>query len=180
MEASSSPRTRERMDNLVCCNISGLPGGGLFRDKVIEIFVRSVKTKLRNLHTSMTDQVLDKSIASLSTISKIVDHDMHSVCAGHLGLQSSYDYIGEDARKYMKQKISTLDPFLSKRKDIKLLDKSKGLSPFTGMTKGRLEQFAMRAQRNFKRNHEQFSSSGSQFSSGSGGQFSSSLDLFPN
>ena len=65
LEESMSPRTKERMDNLVCCNTSGLPGGGLFRDKVIEIVVRSVKTKLRNLHMSMTDQILDKSISSL-------------------------------------------------------------------------------------------------------------------
>ena len=136
MEKSSSPRTRMRMDNLVCCNTSGLQGGGLFRDKVMEIFVRSVKTKLRNLHTSMRDQVLDKAIASLSTISKIVDHDISSMCAGDHGLSSSYDYIGEDARKFMKEKISELDPFSSQRKKITLLDKSKGLSPFTGMTKG--------------------------------------------
>jgi hypothetical protein len=186
LEESCSPRTRERMDNLLCCNISGLPGGGLFRDKVIEIFVRSVKTKLRNLHTSMKDQVLDKAVASLSTISKIVDHDIQSMCAGNLGLQSSYDYIGDEARNYMREKIAQLDPFSSDRKEIKLIDKSKGLSPFTGMTKERLDQFAKRSQKNFKRNHPvkqcsssrggQFSSDGVQFRSeqcSSRGQFSS-------
>jgi hypothetical protein len=47
LEESMSPRTKSRMDSLVCCNTSGLPGGGLFRDKVIEIVVRSVKTKLK-------------------------------------------------------------------------------------------------------------------------------------
>ena len=47
LEESMSPRTKSRMDQLVCCNTSGLPGGGLFRDKVIEIVVRKVKTTLR-------------------------------------------------------------------------------------------------------------------------------------
>ena len=153
LEASSSPRTRERMDNLICCNTSGLPGGGLFRDKVIEIYVRAVKTKLRNLHTSMRDQVLDKAIASLSTISKIVDHDLQAMCAGNLNLQSSYDFIGDDARGYMKEKVDQLDPFSSTRKKVNLLDKSPGLSPFTGMTKERLDQFAKRSKKNFKRNY---------------------------
>ena len=71
MEKSMSPRTQERMENLVCCNLSGLPGGGLFRDKVIEICVRKVKTRLRNLHMSLDEKILDKSKSSLSTINKL-------------------------------------------------------------------------------------------------------------
>ena len=127
LEDSMSPRTKSRMDTHVCVNTSGLPGGGLFRDKVIEIVIRSVKTKLRNLHMTVNDQVLDKSISSLSTISKIVTHDMKSMSLENKGLQSSYDYIGSDAKNYMKDKISELDPFLLKRKKISLLDKSQGL-----------------------------------------------------
>ena len=153
LEESMSPRTRTRMDNLVCCNLSGLPGGGLFRDKVIEIIVRQVKTKLRNLHMSLNNQVLDKSISSLTTISKIVEHDVKSMCSGDLGLQSSYDYIHDDAKEYMREKISDINPFGSKRPRVTLLDKSMGLSPFTGMTKERLEQFAKRNKKNYKRNH---------------------------
>ena len=153
MEASMSPRTKARMDNLVCCNLSGLPAGGLFRDKVIEIIVRSVKTKLRNLHMSLNDQILDKSISSLSIISKIVDHDSRSMCAGNLGLQSSYDYVGDESKKYMTEKIKELDPFDPNRPKVTLLDKSKGQSPFTGMNKERIEQFAKRNKKNYKRNH---------------------------
>ena len=153
-EESSSERTKARMDELVCVNTSGLQGGGLFRDKVMEIFVRSIKTKLRNLHSSMKDQVLDKAVASLSTITRIVDHDLHSMCAGDKGLQASYDFIGEEARKFMREKVTELDPFSSKRKNkIQLLDKSAGLSPFTGMTKEKLDRFAKRGRKNFKRNH---------------------------
>ena len=79
LEEGASPRTQERMDNLVTCNPSGLPGGGLFRDKVIECVVRSVKTKLRHLYTSMKDQIIDKAVASLSTIGRIADHDLLSM-----------------------------------------------------------------------------------------------------
>ena len=153
LEASSSERTRARMNDLVCCNTSGLQGGGLFRDKVMEIFVRSIKTKLRNLHTSMKDQVLDKAVASLSTISRIVEHDLNSMLAGDQSLQASYDHVGDHAREFMREKVSELDPFSSKRKRIMLLDKSKGLSPFTGMTKEKLDRFAKRGKKNFKRNH---------------------------
>ena len=153
MEESMSPRTKARMDNLVCCNLSGLPAGGLFRDKVIEIIVRSVKTKLRNLHMNLNDQILDKSISSLSIISKIVDHDSRSMCAGNLGLQTSYDYVGDESKKYMREKIKELDPFDPNRPKITLLDKSKGQSPFTDMNKERIQQFAKRNKKNYKRNH---------------------------
>ena len=53
-------------------------GGGLFRDKVNEHVVRSVKTKLRNLHMSMKDLVIDKAVASMSTVHKVADHDIES------------------------------------------------------------------------------------------------------
>ena len=134
-------------------SFSGLPGGGLFRDKVIEIVVRSVKTKLRNLHINLNDQILDKSISSLSTISKIVNHDLRSMCAGNLDLQASYDHIGTEAKAFMKEKIQELDPFSSTRSPISLYDKSKGLSPFTGMTLERANQFTKRNRKNFTRNH---------------------------
>ena len=77
------------MDKLVCCNPSGLSGGGLFRDKVNEHVVRSVKTKLRNLHMSMKDLVIDKAVASLSTVHKVADHDIESMGREDKGLQSS-------------------------------------------------------------------------------------------
>ena len=153
LEKSMSPRTKQRMDNLVCCNTSGLVGGGLFRDKVIEIIVRSVKTKLNNLHMTVNNTVLDKSISSLSTVSKIVQHDLESMSVGNLGLQSSYDYIGDNARKYMREKIAELNPFSSARSQITLLDKSNGLSPFSGMSMEKLERFVKRNKKNYIRNH---------------------------
>ena len=59
LEESMSPRTKSRMDQLVCCNTSGLPGGGLFRDKVIEIVVRKVKTTLREGFNKKTLKIME-------------------------------------------------------------------------------------------------------------------------
>ena len=153
LEEGSSPRSKERMDTMVCVNPSGLPGGGLFRDKVCEIVVRSVKTKLRHLHSSMQDLVIDKAVASLSTIGKIGDHDLISMGIEDLGFQSSYDYIGEEAKQFMKETVDTIDPFSPNRAPVTLDDKSRGLSPFTGMTSEKLTRFVIRGKKNFKRNH---------------------------
>ena len=153
LEQSSSERTKARMDSLVCCNLSGLPGGGLCRDKVIEITVRSVKDKLRGLHSSMQDEVIDKLIASLSTVNKIVDHDVRSMGFDNTGMQASYRFVGEDSQIFMAETVATLDPFSLERKDVVLLDKSKGLSPFSGMTKERLTNFVKMRKNNYLRNH---------------------------
>ena len=101
LEQSSSERTQARMDFLTCCNTSGLPAGGLCRDKVIKIIVRSVKDKLKNLHSSMKDDVIDKLIASLSTVNKIVSHDLNSMGCDELGMQSSYDYLGQGSFQHI-------------------------------------------------------------------------------
>ena len=153
LEQSSSERTRTRMDNLTCCNLSGLPAGGLCRDKVIEIIVRSVKDQLKNVHSSMKDDVIDKLIASLSTVNKIVDHDMKSMGFEGFGMQSSYNYIDETSQQFIKDTISTLDPFSSVRTKVSLLDKSKGLSPFTAMTMERLSKFVKLGKNNYLRGH---------------------------
>ena len=153
LEKSSSERTKSRMDFLTCCNTSGLPAGGLCRDKVIEIIVRSVKDKLRNLHSTVKDDVIDKLIASLSTVNKIVNHDLKSMGCEEVGIQSSYDFIGEESRLFMKETVSALDPFSLERKKIVLLDKSMGLSPFSGMTLERLSKFVKLGKNNYLRNH---------------------------
>lgn len=153
LEEASSDRTKARMDQLVCVNTSGLPAGGLCRDKVMEIIVRVIKDKLKNLHSDMKDQVIDKLIASLSTVNKIVDHDVKSMGWEVTGMQSSHDYVGEDARKFMEEKVSILDPFSLVRPQVSLMDKSRGSSPFTGMTTERLTRFVKLCKNNYVRNH---------------------------
>ena len=100
----------------------------------------------------MNCQILDKSISSLSTINKITDHDMKSMGSGGLGMQASHDYIGPENKEYMKDKIAEINPFSTTRPRITLLDKSQGLSPFTGMTSERVSQFTKRNKSNLKRN----------------------------
>ena len=153
LEEASSDRTRARMDQLVCVNTSGLPAGGLCRDKVMEIIVRVIKDQLKNLHSDMKDQVIDKLIASLSTVNKIVDHDIKSMGCEVTGMQSSHDYVWEDARNFMEEKVSNLDPFSLVRPQISLMDKSRGSSPFTGMTNERLTRFVKLCKNKYVRNH---------------------------
>ena len=124
-----------------------------YRDKVMEIIVRSIKDKLKNIHSSMKDQVIDKLIASLSTVNKIVDHDILSMGYEGPGMQSSYDYVGQEARNFMQEKVSSLDPFSLERSPISLLDKSRGSSPFTDMTSERLTRFVKLCKNNYVRNH---------------------------
>ena len=61
--------------------------------------------------------------------------------------------LGEDSRQFMKETVTALDPFSLERKKITLLDKSKGLSPFSGMTKERLSKFVKLCKNNYLRNH---------------------------
>ena len=75
------------------------------------------------------------------------------MCAGNLDLQASYDYIGPEAKAFMKEKIKDLDPFSSSRSPVSLYDKSIGRSPFTGMTLDRAKLFTKRNRKNFIRNH---------------------------
>ena len=51
IEESSSPRSQERMNNLVCVNLSGTRGGYSFRDKVNEWYVQQVKKHLGRQHS---------------------------------------------------------------------------------------------------------------------------------
>ena len=153
LEQSSSERTKARMDLLVCTNTSGLPAGGLCRDKVMEIFVRKVKDNLKNLHGRMKFEVIDKLIASLSTVNRIVDHDLKSMGCDDLGFQSSYEYISEDSQLFMEETVTTMDPFSLEREEVTLLDKSKGISPFSGMDVKRLTHFVKLGKNNYLRNH---------------------------
>jgi hypothetical protein len=69
------------------------------------------------------------------------------------GIESSYDYVDDDAKIFMRDTIASLDPFNLKRKNVSLLDKSKGLSPFSGMTSDRLTKFVKLGKNNYLRNH---------------------------
>ena len=61
--------------------------------------------------------------------------------------------LGEDSRQFMKETVTALDPFSLERKKVTLLDKSKGSSPFSGMTKERLSKFVKLCKNNYLRNH---------------------------
>ena len=55
VELSASKRSKARMDDLVCVNLSGTRGGYLFRDKVNEMYVQQVKEQLKRQHSDHHD-----------------------------------------------------------------------------------------------------------------------------
>ena len=69
------------------------------------------------------------------------------------GLQSSYDYIGEQSTTFIKEKVAEMNPFAKDRTTIELMDKSFGLSPFTNMSNERLDKFVKRGKCNYMRNY---------------------------
>ena len=66
------------------------------------------------------------------------------------GSTSSHDYIGDDRRAIMAEKISEIDPFSTDRKKVTFYDKSMG-SPFAGLTQVKVDCFVKRNRKNFKR-----------------------------
>ena len=125
----------------------------MFRDKVMETFVKKVKTKLRRLNTNIKDSVIDKAVASISTVSRIIDHDLECMGMPTHELHSSNDYVGDHNRKKIQKEIEILDPFSYTSSQKKLVDQPRGLSPFSGLTEEKLERFVVRTKHNFVRNN---------------------------
>lgn len=150
MELSASPRTKARMDHLVTCNPTGLPGAAVFRDKRNEHEVRLVKTSLRGIHGSLNDVGVEKTICGLNVASKITDHDKNSMLLPKKD-HSSYDYIGAERRDIINEEIRKADIFSKTRQKVSFFDKTTA-SVYTNMSCAKLERFVRRNQKNFKRN----------------------------
>ena len=153
LEQSASERTKARRDNLVVCNLSGKPSGGLCGDKVIEILVRAVKDKLRNIHGNMKAEVIDKLVSSMSTMNKIIEHDEQSMGTNEVGIQSSFHYIDDAKIDFIKKTVEALNPFSKERAWVNFHDKVFGISPFSGMTVARLENFLKKKRANYLKHH---------------------------
>ena len=150
LELSASERTRQRMDNLVCVNVKGKPGEGIHRDKKCEHFVKEVKNALKGTHSNLKDLTVDKTVTSLSVINRITTHDLESMLSNSLSSNTSYDYIGEEKKKIMADKISEINPFSKNRMKFDFYDKSRG-SPFAGMSIVKIDKFVVRNCGHFKR-----------------------------
>ena len=149
-ELKASEKTKQRMDNLVCINVTGKPGEGIHRDKKCEHYVREVKNALKGTHSSLKDITVDKAVSSISVINQIASHDIESMLCSSLSSTTTYDYIGEERRKVMSEKVKEIDPFSQTRDKIDFFDKPKG-TPFAGMTLEKIKSFLDRNKTNYKR-----------------------------
>ena len=131
-EESASERTRERMDQTVVVNTSGNPGDGKFRDMVNEHVVKETKRAIRGMHCNLKDLNVSKTISGLSIVNQITAHDMKSMLSEGSGSHASHDYIGEERRKDITDKVAKINPFNKSREKLEFYDKSRG-SPFSGL-----------------------------------------------
>ena len=153
MELSASPRTRERMNSLVCVNPNGKPGQSIARDKRCEHEVRRAKEEMRGLHGPLRDTLVERSISGQNALHKILEHDRASLLQDRIS-QSSYDYVGPERRKSIAEQLEKIEPFSKSRAKISFVEKSTG-SAFSSMTISKLERFVNLKKTNFKRNCSQ-------------------------
>ena len=146
LELGASERTRTRMENTVCVNTSGKPGGGKHRNMVNEHIVKTTKTAIRGMHSNLKDLNVDKTISSLSIVNQVTEHDMKSMLCESSGSHASNDYIGMERR----EEISKMNPFSRKRDKLEFYDKCRG-SPFSGLNMEKVGRFVDRNKKNFSR-----------------------------
>ena len=150
MELSASPRTRERMNQLVCVNPNGKPGEAIARDKRCEHEVRRAKEEMRGLHGPLRDSLVEKRITGQNALHLILEHDRESLLLNKIS-QSSYDYVGPERRKTIAEQLDKVEPFSKSRSKVSFKEKSSG-SVFSNMTLQKLERFVSLKKSNFNRN----------------------------
>ena len=150
LELGASERTRTRMENTVCVNTCGKPGGGKHRDMVNEHIVKTTKTAIRGMHSNLKDLNVDKTISSLSIVNQETEHDIKSMLCESSGSHASNDYIGIERREVMREEISKMNPFSRKRDKLEFYDKCRG-SPFSGLNMEKVGRFVDRNKKNFSR-----------------------------
>ena len=148
LEESASPRTRERISQLICVNTSGKPGESKFRDKHCEHEVKRSKSGMRPVRSSFRDLVIEKALGGLSTMTKIQDHDLDSMLRNSVSSQTSHDYVGDRNRGKIREKIKKADPFSRSRSKFDYIQKSSG-SVFAGLTNAKLDTFVETNSSNF-------------------------------
>ena len=93
---------------------------------------------------------MDKAVSSISVVNRIASHDIESMLFSSLSSSTSYDYIGDERRKLMAEKVAEINPFSKSRNKIEFYDKSMG-TPFAGMTLDKVKRFLERNKKNYRR-----------------------------
>ena len=153
MELSASPRTKERMDQLVCVNPRGRPGQAIARDKKCEHEVRRAKEELRGLHGPLKDILVEKRITGQNALHLILEHDRDSLLLDSVS-QSSYDFVGAERRAIIAEELEKIQPFSKSRPKVSFREQSSH-SVFGGVTMEKIERFVQLKKKNFNRNCSQ-------------------------
>lgn len=153
IELLSSERSRWRMRHYVCVNPSGKPGGGEFRDKVMEHIVRVVKGVFDTMGISeASDLQIQKAVAALTPASLICEHDRASAGLPSRLKQHQGDLVGADRREMVRARVETVAAFGAGREEVTdYLVKPRG-SPFQGLKVAAVDRFLKRQKGNFFRN----------------------------
>ena len=150
MELSASPRTRERMNQLVCVNPGGKPGQAIARDKRCEHEVRRAKEEMRSLHGPLKDSLVEKRITGQNALHLILEHDRDSLLQNKMS-QSSYDSVGVERRKIIADELEKVEPFSKLRSKVKFKEQ-RSTSVFGSLNFQKLEKFVNMKKTNFNRN----------------------------
>ena len=148
----ASDRSKARIDLLATCNPSGGVGKGLARDQINEHKVKLVKETIKGLHSHPTDIVVSKAVLGENVLHQVQEHDEESMLLQLSGGRTSYRYIGEDARKKIREELERVKPFDINRPKMEYFDKLPG-SVFNGLTMDRVNRFLERNKRNFIRSY---------------------------
>jgi hypothetical protein len=152
IERIASERSQRRMQHLVCVNPSGMPGGGEFRDQVMEHTVRTVKGVFDGLGINeASDLQIQKAVAALTPTALICEHERESAGLKGKFKQHSGDLIGPDRREMIRQRIEEVAAFSPVRQPVQdYLQKPRG-SPFENLTVPSVDRFLVRHRKNFFR-----------------------------
>ena len=83
-------------------------------------------------------------------MNRITSHDTDSMLSSSLSSTTSYDYMGEERKSLMSEKIREVNPFSTTRDKVSFYEKSMG-TPFAGMTMDKMKSFLTRNKTNYRR-----------------------------
>ena len=150
--ASSSERTKARVDLLACANPSGEIGKCIHRDKLNEHIIRKCKNQLKGMHSSLEDLQVEKTILSMDVCNQIVDHDRLSMLMSLSGGGTSYRQFSKEDISDIRREYRKVQPFSLTRE--KVFYKTKQVpSVYSGLTMEDFMRFLKRNRDNFDKEY---------------------------
>ena len=148
--ASSSDRTRARVDALACANTSGQRGASVHRDKLNEMIIRKCKNSLKGMHASLEDILVEKTISSMNVCHKIQEHDQESMLLPLSGGGTSQNLFSKEDITEIRNEYRKIQPFNQNREKVFYKTKQDP-SVYCGLTMDDFERFLKRNKTNFSR-----------------------------